>query len=128
MNGPLYISIIEQTLFPFLKAVYPGGHCFMGDNDSKHISTAAQKFLVENDVSWWRTPAESPDCNPIENMWHELKEFIRREVKPTTKEELIDGVLAFWNSVDVDKCAAYTEHLRKILPEIIQLEGAATGY
>ena len=79
-------------------------------------------------MSWWWTPAESPDCNPIKNMWHELKEFIRREVKPTTKQELIDGVRAFWDSVDVDKCVVYIEHLRKVLPKIIQLEGAATGY
>jgi len=29
--------------------------------------------------------------NPIENLWHELKEFIRREVKPRTKQELVDA-------------------------------------
>ena len=28
-------------------------------------------------------------------MWHELKVYIRREVKPKTKEELIDGSEAF---------------------------------
>ena len=26
-----------------------------------------------------------PDANPIENLWHELKEFVRREVKPKIK-------------------------------------------
>ena len=26
-----------------------------------------------------------PDLNPIENLWHELKEFIHSEVKPKTK-------------------------------------------
>ena len=33
-----------------------------------------------------------PDLNPIENLWHELREFIRRETKPKTKEELIKGI------------------------------------
>ena len=67
----------------------------MADNDPKHTSRYAQQYLEEKRINWWRTPAESPDLNPIENMWHELKEYIRREVKPKTKEELIDGIDAF---------------------------------
>ena len=81
-----------------------------------------------NGVNWWKTPAESPDLNPIENLWHELKEFIRREVKPTTKEELVDGIEQFWATVDVQKCRKYIKHLRKVVPKVIELEGAATGY
>ena len=45
------------------------------------------------------TPPESPDLNPIENMWHELKEYIRREVKPRTKDELVEGIKEFWGLV-----------------------------
>jgi transposase len=61
-------------------------------------------------------PAESPDLNPIENLWHELKEYIRREVKPRTKEQLIDGIEAFWTTVSLDKCRKYIRHLRKVIP------------
>jgi len=75
-----------------------------------------------------RTPAESPDCNPIENLWHELKEYLRREVKPKTKQELIDGIRAFWETVDIAKCTKYIQHLRKAMPKVIELQGAATGY
>ena len=44
---------------------------------------------------------KSPDLNPIENLWHEMKEFSRREVKPWTKQELIDGILKIWETVSV---------------------------
>ena len=37
-------------------------------------------------------PLESPDLNPMENLWHELKEYIWREVKPTTKDELVGEI------------------------------------
>ena len=128
MDAPLYTEILDQTLLPFLEEVYPDGHRLMADNDPKHTSKLAQKFLEDHQVNWWRTPAESPDCNPIENIWHELKEYQRREVKPKTKQELIDGINAFWDTVDIDKCTKYIRHLRKVIPKVIELQGAATGY
>ena len=128
MDATLYTEVLEKTLLPFLSTVYPEGHRFMADNDPKHTSNEAKKFLSENKVTWWRTPAESPDCNPIENLWHELKEYNRRVIKPTTKEELIDGIKQFWETVTVDKCNKYINHLRKVLPKVIEVNGAATGY
>ena len=74
------------------------------------------------------TPPESPDANPIENLWHEMKEFIRREVKPRNKDELVQGIKNFWKTVNVSKCNKYIRHLRKVLPRIIELDGDATGY
>lgn len=67
----------------------------MQDNDPKHTSCVAKAFFRDNSINWWPTPAESLDLNPIENMWHELKEYIRREVKPTSKEELVQGICSF---------------------------------
>ena len=128
MNAPLFVQILDQTLLPFLREVYPDGHRFMQDNDPKHTSKLAQRFLEEENVNWWRTPAESPNCNPIENLWHELKEYLRREVKPRNKEELVSGIQDFWQTVDVHKCKRYIRHLRKVIPRIIELQGDATSY
>ena len=100
----------------------------MQDNDPKHTSAYAIDYLRQNEVKWWRTPAESPDLNPIENMWHELKEFNRREVKPKTKEELVAGIIKFWDTVTVEKCKKYINHLKKVIPRVIELNGEATGY
>ena len=73
--------ILEGTLLPFVKDVYPDGHKLMQDNDPKHTSLYAKEWIDEYEVNWWKTPAESPDLNPIKNLWHELKEYIQREVK-----------------------------------------------
>ncbi len=128
MKASLYVEILEQTLLPFIQEVFPDGHRFMQDNDPKHTSLRARKFLEDNNVKWWKTPPESPDANPIENLWHELKEFIRREIKPKNKQELVNGILSFWRTVTKEKCTKYIRHLRKVIPKIIELEGDTTGY
>ena len=128
MDAPAYIDILQQTLLPFIRSVYPDTHRFMQDNDPKHMSRVCQTFLEDNGINWWRTPPESPDLNPIENLWHELKEYLRKEVKPRTKDELIDGIEEFWGSVSGEKCRKYIRHLHKVIPRVIELGGAATGY
>ena len=70
MKKELFVSILDGTLVPFVDNVYPDGHRFMQDNDPKHTSGYASDC---HSINWWRTPAESPDLNPIENLWHELK-------------------------------------------------------
>lgn len=128
MDAPLYTEVLRKTLLPFISEVYPTNHRFMADNDPKHTSNEAKDFLKANHVNWWRTPAESPDCNPIENLWHELKEYNRRVIKPKNKDELIEGIKKFWETVTVAKCTKYINHLKKVLPKVVELNGAATGY
>ena len=128
MDRYLYVDVLRRTLVPFIQGVYTDGHRFMADNDPKHTSVHAREWLRDNSINWWRTPAESPDLNPIENLWHELKEFIRREVKPKTKGELVQGIKDFWVTVDRTKCCKYISHLNKVIPKVKELNGEATGY
>ena len=60
------------------------------------------------------------------NCWNELKEYMRREVKPHNKDKL-DGIAEF-GRLWTRQSAKNISHLRKVLPKIIELEGAATGY
>ena len=128
MDRFLFCDILDTTLLPFLRERATAGHRFMQDNDPKHTSGYAAEYMREHGVNWWKTPAESPDLNPIENLWHELKEYIRREVKPKNKDELVSGIGEFWDTVTVEKCTKYINHLKKVIPKVIELHGGATGY
>ena len=81
--------ILEDSLIPFLRQKFAGcEHRFMQDNDPKHCSGIAKQFFEDNNVNWWRPSPESLDLNPIENVWHELKEFLRARVKPKINQSL----------------------------------------
>ena len=68
-----FVSILEKGLKSFVQRT-PGPVLFMQDNDPKHTSLLAREWLEKEGIEWWKTPAESPDLNPIENLWHEAKE------------------------------------------------------
>ena len=86
------------------------------------------QFVQENNINYWPTPAESPDMNPIELLWHELKIFLRTVVKPKNKDELVAGIQRFWDTVTPAKCIRYIGHLRKVIPAVVQREGRASGF
>ena len=113
MDAPLFVNILRTTLLPFIAEKYPRGHRFMQDNDPKHTSLLARSFYTDEDINWWKTPAESLDLNPIENLWHELKEHLRSKVKPRTKDELVQGIRAFWQTVDATKCLRFVAQITK---------------
>ena len=80
MNASLYIEVLQTGLLGFLSNTFPDSHRLMQDNDPKHTSRRVSYFFQDEGINWWKTPPESPDLNPIENLWHELKEYIRREI------------------------------------------------
>ena len=49
MDSVAYVNILEQTLLPMIRALYPNGHQFVQANDPKHTSRLAQQFFCEKE-------------------------------------------------------------------------------
>ena len=112
-------TILRKNLLPFISTHFPNGHRFQQDNDPKHTSNLAKSIFEEEVVNWWKTPPESPQLNPIELVWHDLKHHLRTIVKPRAKEALVDGITQFWaQAMTVKKCKRYISHVKKVLPMV----------
>ena len=130
MDATFYVKeILEKTLLPFIESRFPNGHRFQQDNDPKQRSRLTQAF---NRLEWNQLvedTTESPDLNPIELIWHELKHFLCTHVKPTTKDGLLGGMTQFWKErMTPEKCMTYVNHLQKVVPLVVQRQGRASGH
>ena len=64
----------------------------MQENDPKHTSTLVKAWLEKEEINWWKTLLNHQTLNQIKNLWHELKEYLRQEVKPKTRDKMMDGI------------------------------------
>jgi hypothetical protein len=62
------------------------------DNAPCHSSRSSQNFISRNRINKILTPAQSPDFNPIELVWHDMKVYLAEVVKPKTLQELNNGI------------------------------------
>ena len=99
MNAERLRTVFQAGLLPYIQNTFPDGHRLQQDNDPKHASGLIDEFFEENHVNWWPTPPESPDLNPIENVWGSLKQYLRNFYKPQNLDQLKDGIQCFWSTL-----------------------------
>ena len=69
MDANQYVSILEDHMLPSLEESGLSGKevIFQQDNNPKHTSKKAKKWMESNKITLLDWPAQSPDLSPIEH-------------------------------------------------------------
>lgn len=101
-RSPNYIKILKEKLIPTLRLRTTVGRTalFMHDGARCHTSRATTAFLHSANLKvlpGW--PPNSPDLNPIEGWWGQIKYSLQGE-QFSSQNDVWEHVLAAWNALD----------------------------
>ncbi|KAI4895408.1 hypothetical protein NFI96_001467 [Prochilodus magdalenae] len=128
MDGAMYREILANNLLPSVRALKVGrGWVFQHDNDPKHTARATKEWLRRKHLKVLEWPSQSPDLNPIENLWRELKVRVAQR-QPRNLKALEEICMEEWAKIPAAVCANLVKNYRKRLISVIANKGFCTKY
>lgn len=113
---------LEESL---LKLDLENNFIFQQDNDSKAKKTTA--FFKSNKVKLLEWPSQSPDLNPIENLWAYLDGNVNK-TNVTDKTSYYTALQKTWKEIDPEYLKKLVESISRWLETVLKAKGDHTKY
>lgn len=129
MNSQQYLHVLRTGMKPQLDEWYREGGIFMQDNAPCHTARVVKQYLDEAGIQILDWPGNSPDLNPIENLWAMLKERMKKH-SLTTKQQLISKLQHYWVHDEgiQNSLRNLIESMPRRLEAVIAVKGGNTKY
>jgi len=100
---------------------------FLEDRNPKHTGKLAKAWKAQHKVMVMEWPTQSPDCNPIENVWSVLKKKVGK-FKITTTKQLFNEIKREWCKLSTEYAENLAESCFKRCQEVIDNNGDWTSH
>lgn len=125
MDAFKYIEILTIS---FLDIFFQNSDLiFQDDNDPKHRSEDVINWKNAYNIKSLEWPSNSPDLNPIENVWQILKNKVSK-TKINTKDGLIKCIETKWNEIDDNIIKNLISSMPMRINEVIKNKGDYIDY
>lgn len=131
MDQHLYKTILEEDLMGTMDyyQMDPQDIIFQHDNDPKHKAKSVQNWLSEQEFAVLSWPAQSPDLNPIEHLWADVKRKLNKfNSPPKGINELWERITDVWNNISTQTCQNLIESMPRRIADVIKAKGKWTKY
>ncbi len=128
MNAKNYLELLRDTVLPEISAA-GRPMVFMQDNAPCHKARVVMDFLAENNIETLDWPPQSPDMNPIENLWAIIKK--KRQKKfglPSCKGDLIEQIFHIWDNIEPELVQKLANSANTRISEVLKLKGKVSKY
>ncbi|GMS88386.1 hypothetical protein PENTCL1PPCAC_10561, partial [Pristionchus entomophagus] len=122
-----YKKIMKKEMIPWAKANCPARWKFQQDNDPKHTSKLVMKWFKKKNIKKIEWPSQSPDLNPIENLWEVLDEAVRKQ-KPTNAADKFRILKEAWEKIPSDTLLDLAHSMKDRCAAVIESKGYPTKY
>ena len=129
VNATKYAAVLETKLLASARSLFPDEYwMFQDDNAPCHRAKLVKRWMQSHRVVQMNWPAQSPDLNPIENLWHRINEIIAKN-KPSNKRELIENIIQAWyHIVTREELRNLVQSMPRRCKAVIQNKGFPTKY
>ncbi len=104
VNAAIYQEILEHFMLPSADKLYgDADFIFQEDLAPAHTAKGTKSWFNDHGVTVLDWPANSPDLNPIENLWGIVKRKMR-DTRPNNADELKATVKETWASIPPQQC------------------------
>jgi transposase len=127
VNTEKYIELLESHFLPWLKEKCLDTHIFQQDNAPAHTSKRSIAFIRSQNLKLLDWPANSPDLNPIENIWSILKNAVDKR-SPKTLEELERVAINEWDKIDQQIIQKTIKSMNRRINQVLSRNGEKCDY